>query len=487
MVVLGYIVFVVYALTSVWLMLNALIQLHLLWRISSVKKHHAQQSKIIRYPSLLIQIPVYNEPMVIERLLKAVCELRYEKEQLSIQVLDDSTDHTTSIIEEFLHERQKDNLKIELIRRSSRNGYKAGALQYGLDRSNAEFVAIFDADFIPSPDFLEKLLPYFDQPTIGLVQARWGHLNHRQNFLTRVQSILLDAYFSIEQDGRYQSGYFMNFCGTAGIWRRACIEDAGGWDGKVLSEDLDLSYRAQIKGWKLVYEDSVEVPAELPGDVSAFKTQQFRWIKGMAQISRKNMKQLLDTEIAFDKKIHAIFHLLSNLVFVCMLLNVLFAAPLLYFRNELPQIAMLSKYMMIASLSLVLLTVFYYKGATSKGNFGSKDFLKYYPLFLVVYMGMSVQNTIAIFQGFFGKESVFIRTPKYNEHYEKQRTPVSWINIAEIALLLYCIGSILFSFYLDDYWMMLFLLMMSYGLAIMLWDLMYTSKKGAATPACKVA
>jgi cellulose synthase/poly-beta-1,6-N-acetylglucosamine synthase-like glycosyltransferase len=341
---------------------------------------------------------------------------------------------------------------------------------------DADFVAIFDADFIPAPDFIHKLLPYFDDVRTGLVQARWGHINQKENFLTRVQSILLDAYFSIEQDARHHAGYFLNFCGTAGIWRRTCIEDAGGWDGSVLSEDLDLSYRAQMKGWKIIYDDNVEVPAELPGGVGAFKTQQFRWTKGMAQISKKNLKQLMRTSIPVTKKIHGVFHLLSNLVFVCMFVNVLFAAPLLYFRNAVPQISILSSYMMVASLALVLLTLFYYKGATAKGNLTAKDFLKYYPLFLVVYMGMSVQNSIAIFQGFFGKESVFIRTPKSDDVIE-QRIRITWINVAEITLLLYCISSIFFSIYLNDYWMMLFLLMMSYGLSLLLWPLIYSAKR----------
>jgi cellulose synthase/poly-beta-1,6-N-acetylglucosamine synthase-like glycosyltransferase len=470
MMFLGYTVLIVYAITTLWLMLNAMIQLHLLYRISSVKKQQKKIKRDFNYPSMLVQIPVYNEPLVVERLLEAVFSLDYPRHKLMVQILDDSNDETSSLIDSFLERKKIDNLGYQLIRRPDRKGFKAGALQYGLDHSDQELVSIFDADFIPSQDFLEKLLPYFDDPAVGLVQARWSHLNRAQNFLTRVQSILLDAYFTIEQDARYHAGYFLNFCGTAGIWRRQCIEESGGWDGSVLSEDLDLSYRAQMKGWKLVYDDSVEVPAELPGAMNAFKNQQFRWTKGIAQISRKNMRNFLDTSISFDKKVHGFFHLLGNLVFVCMFTNVLFAAPLLYFKNELPQIDQLSKYMMVASLSLVLLTLVYYKGATAKGNLNTVDFLKYYPLFLTVYMGMSVQNTIAIFQGFFGKEAVFIRTPKYNNSSLIQRNPWSWVNGVEISLFVYCIGSIFFCIYLNDYWMMLLLFMMSYGLGILLWE-----------------
>ncbi len=477
MILVGYMVFLVYAVTSIWLMLNACIQLHLLYKISFARKQ-SQQVKVRDtddYPEVLVQIPLYNEPSVVERLLQSIFKLNYPADKITIQILDDSTDRTSVIIDKFL-EKKDLPFNYQLVRRPDRSGFKAGALQYGLQRSAAELVAIFDADFIPSPDFLYKLLPYFNDKQIGLVQARWGHINQNENFLTRVQSILLDAYFSIEQYARHHSGYFLNFCGTAGIWRRSCIEDVGGWDGSVLSEDLDLSYRAQMKGWKIVYDDNVEVPAELPGAVSAFKTQQFRWTKGMAQISKKNFKQLLNTSIPVIKKIHGIFHLLSNLVFVCMFVNVLFAAPLLYFRNEIPNIAMLSKYMMIASLALVLLTLFYYKGATAKGNLSSRDFIKYYPLFLVVYMGMSVQNTIAIFQGFLGKESEFIRTPKSDEIIQ-EKARLTWINMAEVALLIYCIASIFFSFYLNDFWMMLFLLMMSYGLILLLWPIVFQPKR----------
>jgi cellulose synthase/poly-beta-1,6-N-acetylglucosamine synthase-like glycosyltransferase len=244
---LGYLFFGIYAITSVWLLINGLVQLHLLWHYKNRKRKKSAKALPLTLPFVSIQVPVYNEKYVIARLLQALARLDYPKDKFEIQVLDDSTDETISIIDKEAVQLQKENVNITVLRREERKGYKAGALQYGLPFCKGELIAIFDADFIPGPQFLNSLVPHFSKADIGLVQARWEHLNREQNPLTRIQTFLLDTHFSIEQTGRFEAGYFINFCGTAGIWRKACIEEAGGWDGSVLSEDLDLSYRAQLK------------------------------------------------------------------------------------------------------------------------------------------------------------------------------------------------------------------------------------------------
>ncbi|HYH14490.1 MAG TPA: glycosyltransferase, partial [Flavisolibacter sp.] len=293
--ILGFILFGIYALTSFWLFLNALVQLHLLWHYKKNKKKDTIVKDLpSELPFISIQLPVYNEKFVIERLMDALTKLDYPKDLYEIQVLDDSTDETKDIIDAKARAIRLQGVSIEVLRRPDRKGFKAGALQYGLSLCKGELIAIFDADFVPDPDFLKSLVPHFTDSQVGLVQARWGHLNREENHLTRIQTFLLDTHFSIEQAGRYNAGYFINFCGTAGIWRKRCIEEAGGWDGDVLSEDLDISYRAQLKGWRLVYDEETEVPAELPAVIEAFKIQQFRWTKGMAQITRKNIKALLN-------------------------------------------------------------------------------------------------------------------------------------------------------------------------------------------------
>lgn len=470
----AYIVLIIYALTAFWLLLNGMVQLHLLWHYKK-RKAAAPENRHMTgdLPFVSVQIPVYNEKYVIGRLLQALGKLDYPKDKFEIQVLDDSTDETSTIIDEEVAQLQRQNLNVSILRRIVRKGYKAGALQEGIPLCRGELIAIFDADFIPAPAFLGNLVPYFSDPKVGLAQARWAHLNGGQNFLTRIQTFLLDTHFSVEQTGRSNAGYFINFCGTAGIWRKACIEDAGGWDGDVLSEDLDLSYRAQLKGWKLVYDEDIAVPAELPSVIEAFKVQQFRWTKGMAQIFRKNLKALLQTTLPFGKKLHGVFHLLSSFVFVCLFLNAILTVPLLVFRNMYPDIMEWSKYTMITALNLVALTLFYYQGACTGGKQKAGQFFRHYPVFMVVYMGLSVQNCCAVMQGFLGSRSVFVRTPKMsssgtNNTYLEKR--INWINVLEVVILCYFIGGIILSFYFGDYYLLLFFLMIGLGLGLIVYQ-----------------
>ncbi|HUQ97787.1 MAG TPA: glycosyltransferase, partial [Chitinophagaceae bacterium] len=427
----GYLIFAFYALSSLWLLLNGLVQLHLLWHYRRRKKTIPQLT-LQSFPFVSIQVPVYNEKYVIARLLRTLAQLDYPKERFEIQVLDDSTDETSFILDREVAQLHAENIAISIVRRASRKGFKAGALQYGLPFCKGDYIAIFDADFTPDPLFLKKMLPYFSDAKTGLVQARWTHLNSDQNQLTRIQTFLLDTHFSVEQSGRLQAGYLINFCGTAGIWRKACIEDAGGWDGNVLSEDLDLSYRAQLRGWKLHYAPEVTVPAELPAAIEAFKIQQFRWTKGMAQISKKMMGAVLRTRMPLLKRVHAFFHLLGSLMFVCLFLNAVLTVPLLLFRNLYPEFVNLTRYATISSVNLIALTLFYYNGSQSNAQPDGVKFFKHYPLFLVVYMGMSVQNTVAVLQGFFGSASVFVRTPKAADGTEANNSYLknnfNWIN-----------------------------------------------------------
>lgn len=473
--IVGYILFGIYALSSLWLMLNGLVQLHLLWhykRRKAVQKNAAALPAVL--PRISIQVPVYNEKYVIARLLQALVQFDYPKDGFEIQVLDDSTDETSFIIDETAKQLQAKNININVVRRQDRSGFKAGALQYGLPRCTGELIAIFDADFIPDPHFLKNLVPYFSNPKTGLVQARWGHLNEDENGLTRIQTFLLDTHFSVEQTGRSEAGYFINFCGTAGIWRKRCIEEAGGWDGTVLSEDLDLSYRAQLNGWKLVYAQEIEVPAELPSVIEAFKIQQFRWTKGMAQISKKTLKQLIGTTLPVGKKLHGVFHLLGSAVFVCLFINAVLAVPLLLFRNLYPEFINLTRYTAISSVNLIALTLFYYNGTKSNEHSAAIKFFTHFPFFMVVYMGLSVQNAVAVVQGFWGSSSVFVRTPKsavtaaHNNSYLKNG--FNWINGLEVASLCYFGYGIYLSIYLNDYSMMLFFLMIGYGLGFIVYQ-----------------
>jgi cellulose synthase/poly-beta-1,6-N-acetylglucosamine synthase-like glycosyltransferase len=472
--VLGYLIYGIYALASLWLFFNALVQLHLLWHYKKkLARPATRKIPTTKLPFVSVQVPVYNEKYVVERLLDCLSRLDYPRDRFEIQVLDDSTDETCALIDKKTEELRRANIDITVKRRQERKGFKAGALQYGMPFCKGELIAIFDADFTPPSNFLKSLVPHFSDPQIGLVQARWGHLNKEENHLTRIQTYLLDTHFSVEQAGRHKAGYFINFCGTAGVWRKNCIEDAGGWDGTVLSEDLDLSYRAQLRGWKLIYDQELEVPAELPSVIEAFKIQQFRWTKGMAQISKKTLWQVLRSALPLDKKLHGAFHLLSSFVFVCLFINALLTVPLLIYRNLYPEFIQLTHYTLFTSINLIALTLFYYTGTRSAGKQTAIQFFSHYPLFLVTYMGMSVQNAIAVLQGLLGSSSVFVRTPKFNAagvanaSYLDKR--VTWINIVEIGVLCYFLYGIGLSVYFNDYFMMLFFLMIGCGLGFIIY------------------
>lgn len=467
---IGYVLYSVYVATMLWLLLSALVQLHLLWH--SRKRQRKAGRQLPSLPFVTIQAPVYNEKYVIEGLLDSLASLDYPKHLFEIQVLDDSTDETSFIIDRATTEIGAKGIAVSVVRRKSREGYKAGALQYGLSLCRGELIAIFDADFRPPRNFLHLLLPHFADDQVGLAQARWGHLNREQNFLTRIQTYLLDMHFTVEQEGRYNAGYFTNFCGTAGIWRKQCIVDAGGWDGSVLSEDLDLSYRAQLKGWKLVYDKEVVVPAQLPVMIEAFKIQQFRWTKGIAQIAKKTLRQVLTFRLPLAKKLHSLFHLLGSFTFVCLFLNAMLTVPMLQLRQAYPDFVTLTNYTAIGVVNLAALAYIYYASteAIPKKAF---HFIINYPLFVVIYLAMSVQNTVAVLQGFVGMRSPFVRTPKFsvvssqNSYVQKK---VGLITFLEMVLLVYFLYGICLSVYSGDYFLLLFFVLMCGGLAILVYQ-----------------
>ncbi len=372
-------------------------------------------------PAVLIQLPVFNERYVVERLIRAVAALDYPRSRLSVQVLDDSTDDTGTIADRVVAECAAAGLDIRRIHRTDRRGFKAGALQVGLDASEAPFVAIFDADFVPKPDFLQEALPYLlaDERT-GLVQARWDHLNRDYSLLTDVQAILLDGHFIAEHGGRYVSGCFFNFNGTAGIWRRAAIEDAGGWEGDTLTEDLDLSYRAQLRGWRFVFVPEIAAPAELPVSMNAFKSQQRRWAQGSLQTARKLLPQILASRLPLHIRAEAFFHLTSNLSYPLMAVLSLLMAPVLFARvsTGLREMALLDiPIFAAATLSVVSFYTVSQRRLLRLQPPGEREGLwrrvRGIPVALAVGIGISFSNAAAVLSGVLGRRTPFVRTPKY--------------------------------------------------------------------------
>lgn len=473
-----------YFFCCVWFLCGSALQLHLLWQAKKKPLAGKRRSPAFQIlPTVTIQVPVYNERYVIARLLAALGRLNYPKTLYDIQVLDDSTDDTSRIISNAADTLIEQGVRINILRREDRSGYKAGALQAGLEHCGGELIAIFDADFEPASDFLERMTAYFTDPKVGGIQGRWTHHNLTENPLTVIQAFLLDSHFSLEQHGRAAAGYFVNFNGTAGVWRRQCILDSGGWNGDVLTEDLELSYRAQLKGWTFHYDNEITVPAELPADITAFKTQQFRWAKGMAQTASKHLKRVINLQIPAYKKLHAAFHLLSSISFLALMGNILMTAPILAARNYFPDFRQLSNVLLFTGITLPILCTYYYYGTLS--TMPRKLFWKYLPLFLAVFMALSVQNSLAVIQGLFGHSSPFVRTPKSSgiktgTYIENQWTFVNWL---EVTTAVYILSVIALSIYWKDYFLILFLIMVLAGLIILTAPVLRQRATMAAVPA----
>lgn len=467
-----YIILLIYLLPLLFIFSFSLMQLSLI--ISYLKGRKSTQTSSISHlasKKITIQLPIYNERYVIERLLDAVADFDYPKDKFDVQVLDDSTDESVEIVAQKIAELKLKGVDIEHVRRENRTGFKAGALAYGLAFAKGEFIAIFDADFVPQKDFLKKTIPYFEDNNVGVVQTRWTHLNENYSLLTQLQAFGLDAHFTIEQIGRNAGNHFINFNGTAGVWRKATIEDAGGWQADTLTEDLDLSYRAQIKGWKFVYLPNVESPAELPMVMNAIKSQQYRWTKGAAECSVKNLKRLFSApKINFSTKMNGFYHLMNSSVFVAVLLLALLSLPVMLISRESEIYQKFFIYTSFFQISWLILGVFYWISFRGKHQ-NVFEFVKRFFLFLTFMMGLSLHNSIAVIEGWMGKKTPFVRTPKFN--LEAKNT--SWksnlylnkkIGIAtylEILLCLYLLFTIILELYLQEYGLLPFHLMLVVG------------------------
>lgn len=463
-----------YSFIQLWLLIN-----FMCYNKAVTKK---QQQILENYdktnlPRVTIQLPVYNEKYVVERLIDAVIRIKYPKEKLEIQVLDDSTDESFAIASDKIKLLVNQGIDIKHIKRNNRTGFKAGALAYGLELAKGEFIAIFDADFIPDENFLYNTLPFFQNEKVGCVQTRWGHINKNYSLLTKLQAFALDAHFIIEQTARNWGGYFINFNGTAGIWRKSCIENAGGWSADTLTEDLDLSYRAQLKGWKLVYVKNVVSPAELPIEMNSLKAQQYRWSKGAAECAVKNLKNVLTSKLNISTKIHAFFHLLNSFLFICIFAIGLLSLPVIQVINHYPQWNNFYSLFVIYYAALGIITLFYfvafYVAAGSK-LYAIIIFILLFPLFLSITMGLSLHNAIGVFEAYIKKKSVFVRTPKFNilsrkddfrkKTYRSSKLPkIVWF---EIFFGLYFTFSIYMAIQWNNYLIIPFFLLLAMGFFI---------------------
>ncbi len=487
------IVVVLYTIALVLIFIYSLAQLNLLVNYFRSKKEKDAAPKWDfsnpeEIPTVTIQLPVYNELYVMERLLQNISKIEYPLEKLEIQVLDDSTDESLEKTAIQIKNLQKTGLNIRHITRTNRSGFKAGALKEGLKIAKGEYIAIFDSDFLPKPDWLLQTVPYFKDPEIGVVQTRWGHINRDYSLLTKIQAFALDFHFILEQTGRNFGKHFINFNGTAGIWRKECILDAGNWSGDTLTEDLDLSYRAQLNNWKFKYLENVETPAELPVVISAARSQQFRWNKGAAENFQKNyLKLLWDKNASAGTKFHGFFHLLNSSMFIVILLLAVLSVPVLYIKSANPEFSWYFNVISFCAISTLIFFICYYvtfariHGKTLKGFF---KFIGMFITFFAIAMGFSLHNTLAVLEGHFGKRSEFIRTPKFNVSSLKDswkgnkylKTSISFNTIIEGLLWLYFGFAIYSAFILKDFGLLLFHLMLFTGFGFVVFNTIFSRR-----------
>jgi cellulose synthase/poly-beta-1,6-N-acetylglucosamine synthase-like glycosyltransferase len=425
------------------------------------------------WPVVTVQLPFYNEMYVVDRLIDAVAELDYPKDRLEIQILDDSTDETREISELAVRRLQTHGFDIKYLHRTDRVGYKAGALDAGLKVARGQYVAIFDADFVPPSDFLRRTVPYFNDSQIAVVQARWGHLNQPYSLLTKVQAIMLDGHFVLEHGGRNRSGCFFNFNGTAGVWRRTAIDDAGGWQHDTLTEDLDLSYRAQLRGWKFLFLPDLVTPAEVPVEMNAFKSQQHRWAKGSIQTCRKVLPYVLMADLPLKVKVEAFFHLTANFNYLLMIALSALMFPAMVVRYEMGWTEMLL--IDIPLFAAATMSVFNFYMISQREAYPDwKSRVKYLPVVMAIGIGLAVNNTKAVFEALFGQPGEFTRTPKYGIErrqddwtHKKYHQSMPVQALVEVAFGLYFTATVFYALSHGIYGTLPFLMLFQFGFLYM--------------------
>lgn len=512
---IAYVFLAIYSLALLYITVYCLMQLKLLVAYKRYnKKAHKQSAKVMpkpvsalrlipagmdddqydtkAWPLVTIQLPIYNEKYVIDRLIDSVARFDYPRDRFEIHILDDSTDETVDLVADKVAQYQAEGFRIEQVRRPVRQGFKAGALRDGMPLANGEFIVIFDADFVPRPDFLRRTLPYFEDEKVGVVQTRWEHINGDYSLITRLQALQLNVHFTVEQVGRMGGEHFLQFNGTAGIWRRDCIEEAGGWEADTLTEDLDLSIRAQLKGWRIHFLEHVGSPAELPAEMNSLKSQQHRWMKGGAETARKLLPEVWRSKIGLGKKIHATVHLLASTVFVFVFIMGVFSVPLLFWLNDLMAAGFDKDWFAGFLVGLLSIMAVYYVANVQAPVHRDRPlkaifkFVVLFPLFLALSMGLSLHNTVAVIQGYRGKRTPFVRTPKFNiqslrDSFSRKAYLVrklSWTTIMEGVLALYFAGAVAYALYQGNLTFLYFhgMLALGYG-AIFYYTLRHLSLK----------
>jgi len=426
-----------------------------------------------RLPRVTVQLPLYNEMYVVDRLLDSVCRIRYPRELMEIQILDDSTDDTVAMVQASIDRYRALGFDIQYLHRDDRRGYKAGALEEGLKVAKGEFILIFDADFVAPADILEKLMGHFVDPKVGMVQARWGHVNRDYSLLTNVQAIMLDGHFVLEHGGRNRSGRFFNFNGTAGVWRKVAIGDGGGWQHDTLTEDLDLSYRTQLRGWRFLFLPDLVAPAELPVEMNAFKSQQHRWAKGSIQTCRKVLPHILVSDLPTKVKMEAFFHLTANFNYLLMIALSVLMFPAMVVRYEMGWTEMLL--IDIPMFAAATLSVFNFYLISQREAYPDwKSRVKYLPIVMAIGIGLAVNNAKAVIEALMGQQSEFARTPKYgierrNDDWQHkkyhQSMPIQ--PFVELALGLYFTATVFYALANEIYGTLPFLMLFQFGFLYM--------------------
>ncbi len=423
-------------------------RLFILWLYHRHRNQAPVGGPLLRCPTVTVQLPVFNEAAVVERLIDAACQLDWPRSCLEVQVLDDSTDDTVARSRAVAARWRDRGVDVTVLHRTDRTGFKAGALAAGTAVAKGDFLAVFDADFVPGPDFLRTVMPHFADAGIGMVQARWGHINEASNVLTRLSSVLLDGHFVLEHTARHRSGRFFNFNGTAGVWRRACIESAGGWQHDTLTEDLDLSYRAQLAGWRFTFLKDHVVPAELPATMRAFKTQQHRWAKGTLQTARKLLPTIMKSDLPLRVKAEALVHLSNNLAYPLVLVMALLLPPSVILRGQSDMLSLLLLDLPAFLLATCSVASFYFVAEREAWGDGWGRAWRI-PFVMSLGIGMAVNQSRAVVEGIFGSDVTFVRTPKDGSTNSRPgavpvayRIPRGWTPVIELALAAYYAVSI---------------------------------------------